>query len=215
MARRSDHTREELQEMALTAAETLLDEQGGAALSTRKVAAAIGYSVGSLYLVFKNLDDLCWQINARTLEGLTRALEQQSADQSPRDRLKAYANAYLDYALKWSHRWALLFDHSTDEGDAPEWLQEKIARLFRRVEIDLAELYPNETADDITLAARTLWGGVHGITQLKMRDKLFFGGDSAAQLMADSLIDRYLDGWTLSKEKARGDAEGKVKGDAA
>lgn len=211
MARRSDHTREELQEMALTAAETLLDEQGGAALSTRKVAAAIGYSVGSLYLIFKNLDDLCWQINARTLEGLTQVLDQQSIDQSPRDRLKSYANAYLDYAREWSHRWALLFDHSTDEGDAPEWLQEKIAMLFSRVEIDLAELYPNETPEKITLAARTLWGGVHGITQLKMRDKLFFGGDSAAQLMTDSLIDRYLDGWSLSEERV----EVVAKGDSA
>lgn len=211
MARRSDHTREELQEMALIAAETLLDEQGGAALSTRKVASAIGYSVGSLYLVFKNLDDLCWQINARTLEGLMQTLEQQSADQSPRDRLKAYANAYLDYAREWSHRWALLFDHSTDEGDAPEWLQDKIATLFGRVEVDLAELYPDETPEDITLAARTLWGGVHGITQLKMRDKLFFGGDSAAQLMTDSLIDRYLDGWAYTKGQTKGNA----KGDAA
>lgn len=211
MARRSDHTREELQEMALTAAETLLDEQGSAALSTRKVASAIGYSVGSLYLIFKNLDDLCWQINARTLDGLTQALEQQSADQPPRDRLKAYANTYLNYARDWSHRWALLFDHSTDEGEAPEWLQEKIAVLFGRVEIDLAELYPNETPEDITLAARTLWGSVHGITQLKMRDKLFFGGASAAQLMTDSLIDRYLDGWSQTK----GNGEEKVEGDAA
>ena len=116
MARRSDHSREELQEMALTAAETLLDEHGGAALSTRKVAAAIGYSVGALYLSFKNLDDLCWQINARTLCGLMNALDQQVDAPNPRERLKGYASAYLSYAQQWSHRWALLFDHSPVKG---------------------------------------------------------------------------------------------------
>ena len=205
MARRSDHSREELQEMALTAAETLLDEHGGAALSTRKVAAAIGYSVGALYLSFKNLDDLCWQINARTLCGLMNALDQQVDAPNPRERLKGYASAYLSYAQQWSHRWALLFDHSSSEGDeAPEWLQATIAELFTRIEADLAELHPEETPEDITLAARTLWSSVHGITQLKLRDKLFFGGESAAQQMTDSLIDRYLDGWTPSETSVGG-----------
>ena len=205
MARRSDHSREELQEMALTAAETLLDEQGGAALSTRKVAAAIGYSVGALYLIFKNLDDLCWQINARTLRGLMNALDQQVEAPTPRARLKGYASAYLSYAQQWSHRWALLFDHSASEGgESPEWLQATIAELFTRIEADLAELHPEETPEDITLAARTLWSSVHGITQLKLRDKLFFGGESAAQQMTDSLIDRYLDGWTPSDASVGG-----------
>lgn len=208
MARRSDHSREELQEMALTAAETLLDEQGGAALSTRKVAAAIGYSAGSLYLVFKNLDDLCWQINARTLSGLMVSLDARIDGPSPRERLKGYAAAYLEYAQQWSHRWALLFDHSSSEGaTAPEWLQATIAELFTRIEADLVELWPDESPENVTLAARTLWGSVHGITQLKLRDKLFFGGESAALQMTDSLIDRYLDGWNLSVASVEGVAK--------
>ena len=53
MARRSDHSREELREMAITAAEQIVVEQGYEGLSARKVAAAIGYTVGTLYLVFR------------------------------------------------------------------------------------------------------------------------------------------------------------------
>ena len=58
MARRSDHSREELREMALAATEEIIDQQGLAGLTARKVAAGIGYTVGTLYLVFRNLDDL-------------------------------------------------------------------------------------------------------------------------------------------------------------
>ncbi|MGB0468177.1 MAG: TetR/AcrR family transcriptional regulator [Pontibacterium sp.] len=196
MARRSDHSREELQLMALDAAEKLLDEQGGAALSTRKVASAIGYSAGALYLVFKNLDDLCWQVNARTLQGLQTALDQGAEQLSARDRLKTYARVYLDYAQQWPHRWSLLFEHNAvDNTDAPEWLQQSIENLFNRIEQALKLLYPQETEAEITLAARTLWSGVHGITLLKLRDKLFLGGQMVPQLMSDSLVDRYLDGW--------------------
>lgn len=70
MARRSDHSRDELREMALTAAEQIVLENGYESLSARKVASAIGYTVGTLYLVFENLDDLVLQVNARTLDRL-------------------------------------------------------------------------------------------------------------------------------------------------
>ncbi len=70
MARRSDHSREEIKELALNATEEIVAEAGFQALSARKVASAIGYTVGTIYLVFKNLDDLIMQVNARTLETL-------------------------------------------------------------------------------------------------------------------------------------------------
>ena len=54
MARRSDHTREEIREMALVATEQIVSVAGFSALSARKIAKKIGYTVGSLYLLFDN-----------------------------------------------------------------------------------------------------------------------------------------------------------------
>ena len=68
MGRRNEHTRDELREIGLRAAEELVAAHGLAGLSARKVAARIGYTVGSLYMVFRNLDDLIAQMNERTLE---------------------------------------------------------------------------------------------------------------------------------------------------
>lgn len=79
MARRSDHSREEIRAMALAAAQQIVTEQGFAALNARKIASAIGYTVGTLYLVFKNLDDLFLQLNARTLDDLHAALATRQA----------------------------------------------------------------------------------------------------------------------------------------
>ena len=80
MARRSDHSREELREMTLTAAENIVVEQGYEGLSARKVATAIGYTVGTLYLVFENLDDLILHINARTLDRLHARMTKSQAN---------------------------------------------------------------------------------------------------------------------------------------
>ena len=43
--------------MALQATEKLLEKSGLAGLTARKVASAIGYTVGTLYLVFRNQDE--------------------------------------------------------------------------------------------------------------------------------------------------------------
>ena len=74
MARRYDHSREEIRTMALEAAEKIVVEQGHKGLTARKVMRDIGYAVGTLYLIFENLDDLILHLNVRTLDRLYRRM---------------------------------------------------------------------------------------------------------------------------------------------
>src|SRR5512134_3891242 len=99
MARRNEHSREGIRRMALDAAERIVAAEGYKGLSARKVAAAIDYTVGTLYLVFENLDDLVLQVNGRTLDMLFDWLVTRVGDgDSPRDVLLALAGAYIAYA---------------------------------------------------------------------------------------------------------------------
>ncbi len=194
MARRNEHSREELREMALAAAETLLDQQGSEALSTRKIASAIGYSAGSLYQVFKNYDDLCWQLNQRTLAMLLVALEQAVAS-APDQALQQYGQQYLAFAAQWPQRWSLLFEHRTPlDLETPETLEQAIAQLFGKIEQPLSQLFTDRSAEQISEAARTLWAGVHGIAVLRAHNKLFQVQDGA-DAMASTLLERYILGW--------------------
>ncbi len=194
MARRSDHSREELQELALAAAERILDTQGEAALSARKVATEIGYSAGALYLVFQNRDDLCWQLNGRTLQKLLTALEQVNCD-DPIECLKQFAEIYLTFATVWTPRWSLLFEHrSAEDVDAPQWLTQQINQLFHKLEQSLMLCFPSLDPAAISQMARTLWGGVHGVTILSLRDKLFLNQQTDPRQMLDHLVETYVRG---------------------
>lgn len=194
MARRNEHSRDELREMALAAAETLLDQQGSEALSTRKIASAIGYSAGSLYQVFKNYDDLCWQLNQRTLAMLLMALEQTVA-RAPDQALQRYGRQYLAFATQWPQRWSLLFEHSTPlDLDTPDELEQAISQLFGKIEQPLSQLFTDRSAEQISEAARTLWAGVHGIAVLRAHNKLF-QVQGGADAMASTLLERYILGW--------------------
>ena len=200
MARRSDHSREEIHQMTLEAAEKIVVEQGLEGLSARKVAAAIGYTVGTLYLVFENIDDLVLQINARTLDRLyARLAEAQARAGDARDWLLQLGQVYIQFADEDPHRWSMIFEHRLAEGrELPAWYQQKIARMFAIVEEALAPLAVGRPQHEISQAARVIWGGVHGVCILALGDRLGVAGVDSVQDLTESLISNYLAGFTGS-----------------
>jgi len=81
MARRSDHTREELKNLILSSASRIIENEGYSALTVRKIATDIGYTPGTLYNVFQSMDGLTLALNAERVERLLTLLaETQSTN---------------------------------------------------------------------------------------------------------------------------------------
>jgi AcrR family transcriptional regulator len=200
MARRSDHSREEIRDMALAAAEQLVSKQGYEGLSARKVASAIGYTVGTLYLVFENLDDLILHINARTLDRLQqRMLEEQTQCRDPFSCLQQLGQTYIGFAKDEPHLWEMVFKHRLPkERQVPLWFQEKVDRMFAMVEEKLTPLAKHRSQQEIAQAAGALWGGVHGICMLALTGKIGVAGVNSAQDLAQTLMNNYVRGFTIS-----------------
>ncbi len=110
MARRNQHSREELQALAIDAVRELVAEHGLAKLSVRKVAEKIRYTPGMLYHVFANLDDLILHANAATLDTLLADMK-ASADLAPSRALHQMASAYLSLARTQTALWQMVFMH--------------------------------------------------------------------------------------------------------
>jgi AcrR family transcriptional regulator len=197
MARRNDHSRDEIHRMALDAAERIVAREGYKGLSARKVAAAIDYTVGTLYLVFENLDDLVLQVNGRTLDALFARLLKSHAQSGDTARdLQSLADAYIAYAEKEAPRWTMLFDSVTEKGESlPDWYQDKLGLVFGLIETALVPAAPTRNRTEIAQAARVLWAGVHGICILKIRQRMDLAGGQSASQMAAMLIGNFLVGF--------------------
>lgn len=200
MARRSDHSREEIQAMAIEAAIEVLNTEGPGSLSTRKVAKAIGYTVGTLYLVFKNIDELILKVNAATLDDLQSGIVAVSQDQlDPVATLKAMAVAYLHYAQDNFARWSLLFTWRLPEGEpVPEWFDAKVVGVFDKVKEPLQQIRPDADEKAYLQATREIWSGVHGACDLGLNGKLSFGGEFKPDTLIESLVENYLVGFAKS-----------------
>ncbi len=199
MGRRSDHTRVELKEMALAAAERIVASEGLKALTARKVAGAIGYTAGTLYLVFPSFGQLIWELNARTLRTLKSALEAAAgSDPDPRGSLLRLGVAYIRYATTHRDLWSLLFEgHRSGEPAPPEWYRPEIGALFRLVEERLTAIASPRSAREIAMAARALWSGVHGISSLALGDRLDLAGVPSIEALARTLIEGFVAGFAV------------------
>lgn len=196
MARRSDHSREEIKELALKAAEEIVAEVGFNGLSARKIASAIGYTVGTIYLVFKNLDDLIMQVNTRTLENLFQSVSKTNNNKNPKENLRLFGQAYYEFASKNPHLWSLVFEHHVaDGGDILPELGERITALFSLIETELKAIEPKKKTATIHAASLAIWSSVHGITILAISDKLFMAQNVTPTQMIDQLIKNFLAGY--------------------
>ena len=183
--------------MALNAAEALVASEGFKGLSTRKVASAIGYTVGTLYLVFESQEDLVLQLNGRTLDALYEWMRARRGDAAtPRDNLLALADAYIAYAESETPRWNMLFEYVVAEGsELPQWYQVKLGKVFGLVEAVLKPLTPQHSETELQQAARVLWASVHGICTLKIRHRMDLAGGQTTGQMAQMLVDNFLVGF--------------------
>jgi len=162
MARRSDHTRAQLEALILAEGHRHMAQVGFAGFSSREVARQIGYSVGTLFNVFGSYDRLIAAINTRTFELWTEWLQNRLA-QDPPDRLAALVEGYFSFAAENTHVWMAIYDHRLPpDVPLPEDYAERRGRLTELVVTEIAALLPAARQADAPRLARSLIATVHG-----------------------------------------------------
>ena len=201
MGRRSIHSPEELRELIIQATTEIVEEDGLEGLSAREIAKRIGYSPGTLYNVFENLDDILLTIEARLLDRLADRLAKTDTSGTPQDRLMRLTETYFAFTQEQPKLWNLLVEHRLPAGqDLPDWYQTKLDSLLSPLEDALAPLIDAKDLGAQKRAARTLWAGVHGMTSLSTASKLSRVTGPASGALVDDLVSTYLAG--LAKRRA-------------
>lgn len=185
MGRRSDHSRDELTRLALDAAEDICRHDGPRGLTARRVADSIGYSPGTLYNLFGNLDGLILALNGRTLDRLSAALRAVPLDGEPQRDAAALLERYLDFAARDRTLWELVYEHRLPPGaEVPAWYLEKAERALEII----AEALRPAAGPAADHAARMLWAALHGVLVLAATGKPAAVGAEDETAMARRLV---------------------------
>lgn len=177
--------REEAARKLLEAAVACVAESGIDALHARELAKRSGYSVGSVYKYYADLDALIAEVNTVTLGQIGQAVEGAIASISdPMDRLKALARAYLGFASDNENLWKALFGHRMPQGrEIPQEHREANIALLALIGQSLLEINPELSQDALQARTRTCFAAVHGIVTIAMEQR--FVGLSGETLEAE------------------------------
>jgi AcrR family transcriptional regulator len=196
MARRNDHTREELINLTLDQVKAFLDTHPHHELSLRKVAAMIGYVPSTLVNVFGNYNLLLLQVVAQTLDELaTESAQCIPRNSKPKEALTSLALCYLNFAIQHPYRWQLIFQHTMNGEALPDWQSQRINTMITMLESLIREISPHKPEAEILAASRVLWASVHGITLLSVDNKLFMHSETDGKVLIENLINHYLSDW--------------------
>ena len=162
MGRRSDHSREELEALIVAEGHRLLAETGFARFSAREVAKRIGYSIGTIYNVFADLDRLMMAINGRTFV-LWAAFLRERLAAAQGDRIEALVDGYFRFAAENRNLWMAIYDHRLAPGEpTPESYAARRRALTEIVVAEIARVLPDAAQDQSIPLARSLVATVHG-----------------------------------------------------
>jgi AcrR family transcriptional regulator len=167
---RREQEKERLRGAILEAAGDLFLEKGYADFSLRQVAERIGYTPTTIYLYFKDKDDLLAQVANAGFDLFTRALEEAAcATDDPWERIEALAHAYIRFGCENAKHYRLMFLQRPDylvalspEARAPR--RASFAVLVHAVEEAMSRGVLRH--GDVEDTANTLWALVHGIVTL-------------------------------------------------
>jgi len=193
MARRSDHTRDELSELLVDASTRIITEEGLGGLTARKIASRVGYSSGSVYNVFSDLDDLIAHVNTRTMQALSLELKKIRSTGEVLTDVKAVLHVYMDFQEKNPRLWAANIEHAMRQDfDQPDCYTDALDSVIDSVAMVISPALGNKSDLEVKFAVRVLWASLLGISAVPDSAKFLIKGSTNRKLLAEDLVEHYV-----------------------
>jgi AcrR family transcriptional regulator len=171
---RRERHKQELRRVILDAAREIFAREGYESFSMRKLAEKIEYSPGSIYLHFKNKEELFETLVEESFERLLLALNKIKnghAEDDPAEALKKGLRAYVEFGLRNPNDYRFAF-----------LLRRPVVKRPYRVHpaFDIMRYMVGRCVDekrfravDVETTSQALWAAIHGITSLLIQRPTF------------------------------------------
>lgn len=173
-------------------------------MSMRRIAGQADVSATSIYLYFKNKDDLLLTLIEESIEHLNRVLR-KAVDPSKDSvtQLERLATAYIGYALQHPQAYEIIYMVRPEE--MPEYPKEKFQEIRSSYEL-LAGIIRKGQEDklfdveDPLISAYTLWAQLHGVVAVILNKRL--DTRIPQKKFIENAIDHIIQGFIIHKTPA-------------
>lgn len=177
IAERKAKEKENLKALILESAKKLFLEKGIEQTTIRNIADAVSYSVGTVYVYYKDKNAILHDLHTQGFIQLGGEMRVLAAVAEPMERLKAMGRIYINFALQNPDMYDLMFTikapiaYLQTEND-DDWNEGKgtFAVLQNTVEQCVsAGYFKGHRAEPLTFA---IWSAVHGMCALHLSHRV-------------------------------------------
>jgi AcrR family transcriptional regulator len=177
----------------LDAARTLYFAHGADGVSARKIASAVGVSATTIYIYYRNIDDLLHHLR---MEGFALLIQylQDATGASSLERILDMGQAYFRFGMEHSNYYEVMFFHRFRELPKADVIQREVYALTLLRDVVKSGIEQGEIRRDVDLMVLTngLWAEIHGITSLAVSGRLW----QTAAGQHERVLDAILEGMT-------------------
>lgn len=190
IADRKEREREKMKRQILNSAMKLFLELGYEKTSIRSIAEDIEYSPGTIYLYYKDKNDLLYALQKDAFIEFAKVFVKVQNIADPFERLLQLGREYLSFGLNNPELYELMFllTAPMESLDFNEELWEEGRSIYMMLE-NLIEICQNEghfkNADTPGLAIM-IWGTVHGLTTIHLRRRNTMFGEEEREKRIES-----------------------------
>lgn len=198
LAERKEREKAELKEMILQAAKKLMLKHGQEGLSIRKIANDIEYSPATIYLYFKDKDEILHELMELGFLKMNKYMTAAFAEGDAVQRIYLIGEAYINFGLENKDWYDLMFssdkpmkhiEKCREDWDQGMMMFDFLANTCKEA-IDRLSL----KSQDERILALQLWSCVHGLVMLAHSERI----EIVEPNQKETLIKKTLDSMLVS-----------------
>ncbi len=170
LAERKQRQQQELKDQIITCSREIVEKEGWSALSIRKIADAIEYSVPVIYKHFENKEAIAAHFVKEGYEKLNIALESEiNMELDSASKIKQLAKTYWLFAAQFPKHYEIMFGlgiPSCEHSNESEVIKKVSDKMLLIIEDAIKE--SGKTNIDKYLKLKTLWSILHGIVAIDL-----------------------------------------------
>jgi AcrR family transcriptional regulator len=191
---RKERNKKEMRRQILDTAMKLFLEEGFQNVSLRRIAENIEYSPATIYLYFKDKNDILFALHTMSFDELYKFQQKVQKIKDPAKRLRKHGEAYIKFALENPEMYNLMFIMRSPVkqiAETEKW----------NVGLRSYDLFKNNVQDamnagllkkeNIDVAAFALWAQAHGIVSLILRNRCSMMDQKSLPVIARKALDYF------------------------
>ncbi len=166
--------KDNIQENLVNKGRELISRNGAEGLTARKLSDASGYSVGTIYNQFGNMDNFILIQNYLTLDSLYNRLSGLQASGTAYQRLNLYVHEFINFVLENKNLWYLVhsFHLRNNNRHFSKVYLRRVVRITQLVESAFKTLYPEIEVPERILMLQVMWLSLFSLSSFLTTDAL-------------------------------------------